>query len=345
LIVDRFEAAIRHRDFGDAEREAAACRDASALFDFSFMSRARVEGPEAAALVQELTPRPIADMRPGQIRYALCLDANQCVVADITVWRIAEAVYEVFSGRETEIVTLLARASEKAAVRNLTEETAILALQGPLSRRVLATVAPVDALRALPYFSHMDMPVAGVSCRVGRLGYTGERGFEIVAPWQARDKLWARLLASQARPGGFAAADMLRIEAGFPLFANEFRARATPLELGLARFAPPSVPMRQPWARLACFRAKAHVDPVLWRPPARVPFPPPPGAVAVTSACRSLAAKEALLLGYVSAQSAGEALRDPTLSFSALREVGLPFFDPLKRRPRGGWNDQLESVG
>lgn len=343
MIVDSFDAAKFLRDYGDAEREAVACRESSALFDFSFMSRTRIEGPGAAALVQQLTPRPITDMPPGRIRYALRLDAAHHVVADITVWRINETVYEVFSGRRTEIAAILAHSCENAAVCDLTEETAILALQGPLSLRVLATAAPVAALRTLAYFSHVDVSVAGVPCRVGRLGYTGERGFEIVAPRSARNALWARL-AGQARPAGFAAADMLRIEAGFLLFANEFRAPATPQELGLARFAPRRESARDARVRLACFRAEAHVDPVLWSPPADIAFPPPAGTIAVTSACRSVVARDTLLLGYAPAHSEGGIMRDPTGSFGNLREVGLPFFDPLKRRPRGGWNDELSSA-
>jgi aminomethyltransferase len=320
-------------DYGDAAAEADACRADAALFDFSFMHRARVEGPQAARLVQSLTPRPIADLPPGRIRYALHLDQAGHVGADLTIWRIDETIFEVFSGRADEIALL--RASNRAAVSDLTEETAILAVQGPRSLASLAALAPLTQLRDLAYFTHAEVSVAGFPCRVGRLGYTGERGFEIVAPRAAKDALWT-VLAERARPAGFAAADMLRIEAGFILFANELRFPVTPAELGLARFAAASK-----WAPRVClvgFRAETESDPTLFTPSAAARFPPAPGTILVTSACRSLATGGVIGLGYVATEATGD-LVDSTGIFHEVTAVGLPFIDPGKRRPRGDWDD------
>src|SRR5262249_57514739 len=89
---------------------------------------------------------------------------------------------------------------------------------------------------SLEYFGNGGRNMGGVACRVGRLGYTGERGFEIVLPRAAREVVWTAL-ARHARPAGFAAADILRIEAGFLLFANELRFPVSAAELELGRFA------------------------------------------------------------------------------------------------------------
>ncbi len=94
-----FDATALRCDYGDVASEARACRADCALFDFSFMHRARVEGRNAAALVQALTPRPLAEMTPSCIHYALRLGTALYVEADITVWRIDERSFEVFSGR------------------------------------------------------------------------------------------------------------------------------------------------------------------------------------------------------------------------------------------------------
>jgi aminomethyltransferase len=337
------------RDYGDIRAEARNCRSAAALFDFSFMRRIRVRGPGASALVQTLTPRRINDLMPGCIRYALRVGAGGRVLEDVTIWRLDAERFEVFAGTGDAFAHLQAAAGSTASVCDLSQETAIFAVQGPSSLRALASASPAVQLRALPYFGHTQTRIAGVACSVGRLGYSGERGFEIILPRSARDEIWT-LLAQHARPAGFAAADILRIEAGFPLFANEFRFPAVPTELGLERFAAgqnvplvPQLPKRAGVVRLTSFQAACDDDPILWQPPRDATFPPIPGTLLVTSACRSVVTGGILGLGY--APDFSVHLVDPMGQFREIREVSLPFYDPHKRRPRGGWRDDLLPEG
>ena len=338
------------RDFGDVRGEAASCRSAAALFDFSFMSRLRIEGPGACALIAKLTPRRIDDLVAGRIRYALRLDAAGRVRGDLTIWRLDRERFEVFSGIGDELAELQAAPGSTASVHDLSTDTAILALQGPASLQALAAVSEVEPLRALPYFAHMGSSIAGVPCQIGRLGYTGERGFEIVLPRVEREAIWT-LLARHARPAGFAAADLLRIEAGFILFANELRFPVSSAELGLERFAPEPGHKRVSRAgerrvRLLCFRAACACEPVLWQPsPSGTPFPPPPGTIVVSSACRSILDGDVLGLGYALAAPSPANLVDAAGQFHDFCEVSLPFYDPSKRRPRGGWRDDLLPEG
>src|ERR1043165_1470641 len=95
------------------------------LFDFRFMHRARVSGPDGGGAVQRLTPRPVVDLPPGRIRYALRLDEAGYARADLTVWRIDDRVFEVYSGRADEISQLREAASSGAVVDDLTTETEI----------------------------------------------------------------------------------------------------------------------------------------------------------------------------------------------------------------------------
>jgi glycine cleavage system aminomethyltransferase T len=199
----------------------------------------------------------------------------------------------------------------------------------------------------LPYFAHAQANIAGVACRVGRLGYTGERGFEIVLPRAARDAVWATL-ARHARPAGFAAADTLRIEVGFLLFANELRFPVSAAELELGRFAAEAsaacrhhAAERERCVRLLCFQASCDTEPLLWQPPHDARFPPAPGSLLTTSACRSVVTNGVLGLGYALAAPRPTHLVDPAGQFHEIREVSLPFYDPRKRRPRGGWCDDL----
>jgi glycine cleavage system T protein (aminomethyltransferase) len=346
-----FDLRALHRDYGDIGAEARSCRSTAALFDFSFMRRIRVRGPRASALVQTLTPRWIEDLVPGRIRYALRVGAGGRVLGDVTIWRLDAESFEVFAGTGDVLTQLQAAAGSTTSVRDLSEETAIFALQGPSSLRALAGVSSTARLGALPYFGHVQESVAGVACRVGRLGYTGERGFEIIVPRAARDAVWT-MLAQHARPAGFAAADILRIEAGFPLFANELLFPVSAAELGLTRFAAePDAPCRPPSAqradpiRLVSFEAMCDRDPILWHPPRDATFPPTPGTLLATSACRSIITGAILGLGYARDAHGAARLFDPTRQFRDIREVSVPFYDPHKRRPRGGWRDDLSPEG
>jgi aminomethyltransferase len=344
-----FDVHALRRDYGDIRAEAGSCRFTAALFDFSFMRRIRVRGPGASGLVQTLTPRGIDDLMPGRVRYALRVGAGGRVLDDVTIWRLDAECFEIFAATGDALAHL--QAVSTASVCDLSQETAILAVQGPSSLRALAGVTPSAQLRALPYFGHTQTSIAGVACSVGRLGYTGERGFEIILPRSARDAIWT-LLARHARPAGFAAADILRIEAGFPLFANEFRFPTTVAELGLERFAAgrKARRTRQPVnragaLRLTSFEAVCDDDPILWQPPRDATFPPVPGSLLVTSACRSVVTGGILGLGYACAAHRLAHFVDPMGQFRDIREVSLPFYDPRKRQPRGGWGDDLLPEG
>lgn len=338
MIPASLELGSLTRDYGDFRAETRACRDDCALFDFSFMARARIEGKSALEALARLQPRSMSDLLPGRIRYALRLDDRSRVAADLTIWNIGSGIYEVMSGRRTDITDLGLLASSAARVHDLTESTCVYALQGPSALRVMAPLTDAERLGRLPYFAHEEFRVAGIECRIGRLGYTGEKGFEIVVPRETALTLW-RQLSKDARPAGFAAADCLRIEAGFILFVNECAVGPTATELGLARFAPGSETDRR--MQLVCFKAGGGIRPVMWQPNPADLRPPGRGTITVSSACQSPIAHGVLGLGFADPRDAvaGTRLRDPAGSFTAIEVLSLPFHDPGKRRPREPWSN------
>lgn len=332
-----FDIANVIRDFGDAEAEARAAREGAALFDYSFITRGRITGKSAIVALERFQPRPVADMAVDRIRYALRLGPDGAVEADLTIWRIGEDAFEVMSGRPEDIAALGARAGADAQVEDLTRASAIFAVQGPAALEALSPLGARELLAAIPYFGHAEIPLAGVPCRVGRIGYTGEKGFEIVADKTDAPRLWAAL-GARARPAGFAAADILRVEAGFILFVNECRLGADAAALGLERFAPAAAGDAR--IRLVAFSA----DPVPvrspWRPDAI--DPPAPGEIAVTSACASVAFRGRTIgLGFVQADDAvpGVQVRDHARRFGFVRVEQKPLYDPAQKRPRGPWPD------
>lgn len=315
------------RDFGDIDAEAAACRDDVALFDFSFMSRGASTGAAARDAVQSLTHRSLGDLRPGRILYGVRTDSKGHARADLTIWRMPLERWEVFSGRREDVTAI-------PDGLDLSPQTCILSLQGPGSLRALAGLTPIEAVAKIGYFEHAQLEIAGIACLVGRLGYTGERGFELVAPAATKQALWDAL-AARARPAGFAAADILRIEAGFVLFTNEFRPLVTPAEAGLQRFGGLTHEPRR--VELVGFTGDSEKRPVLFAPADAMRFPPAPGEIVVTSAAWNARSDCVVGLGYLRAGEQKITLVDPSGVFHGIRRAHLPFVDPLKRRVRGRW--------
>lgn len=325
------------RDYGDPFAEACACRSTASLFDFSFVARGRIRGQRALPLLAKLTSRRLDDMVPGQIRYAVRADDDGHLRTDLTVWRIDEETFEVMSGSRDDIFDLV-RIAPAGTAADLSQDTAIFAVQGPRSLEVLQRVGfAMPQLAQLAYYRFMPVRISGFEAVVGRLGYTGEAGFEVILPASAAAETWARL-AAHAQPSGFAAADILRIEAGFVLFAHEFRLPVTAVEAGVETFAPSGKPCSPDRLRLVCFTAETVAKPVLWQPLDHMKRPGP-GEITVTSACWSPHLDRVLGLGYVRVADidSGQRIRDPSGEFDGIRFESRPAFDPGKTRPRAPW--------
>jgi glycine cleavage system aminomethyltransferase T len=321
--------------FGAPAAEARACRTACALFDFSFLECARVEGGRARQILETFAGRSLAALAIGKISYALRVNPHGEAVADLTIWRTGANCYEVMSGRREDIADLLVCAEPVIAVAAIAGR-AIFAMQGPDSLDVLRRFGRVEAIEPLPYFGFTDATINGIACRIGRLGYTGEAGFEIICAREEGAALW-QALSCYARPAGFIATDVLRIEAGFVLFSNEFRLPVTSEEAGLGKFrrssssTPPSI-------ALVSFCADADNLDWPWRSNETPRRPAVPGEVVVTSACNSVVAGGILGLGYALWPSEpGAQLHDPSGIFRNIRQTSMPYYDPRKRRPRSPW--------
>ncbi|MEK9673766.1 MAG: hypothetical protein VW268_14885 [Rhodospirillaceae bacterium] len=305
--------------FGSPAREAAACRTSAALFDYSFLIRLVVRGPDAVAGVSRFCARDFSDLKIGDIRYALHADAEGMLLSDLTVWRTGTDELEVMSGRTEDPPTLHRLFTGKNAhVADLSSETACFAVQGPATDGILAELPGGEAFSDIPYFKFRQLRLNGVPCCIGRLGFTGLPGVEILCPLQRAAELW-RALARLAPPAGLIAADRIRLEAGLPLFTQDFRPPVTAAEAGLARVRPLSANPNHP-ALLrvvrVTFRARLHnpkadkvdVDGIIWND--GDPFPPLPGTVAVTSVARDPDGESVIGMGYINRSDYAQAVRD-----------------------------------
>lgn len=227
--------------------------------------------------------------------------------------------------------------SDDVQVENVSGERAVLAVQGPLSLHALQRAGADRQIANVDYFSFTRTFVGNIPCIVGRLGYTGEAGFEVITARHHFSKLW-KTLAAHARPAGFIAADMLRIEAGFVLFANEFRLPVSPIEAGLGKFHS-GLENSKPELKLVTFEAEAEaLKPLPWQPSIELSHSMKPDEIVVTSACRSISNRKIIGLGYIPIATPKEAaLKDKSGVFRNISQLPMPFYDRQKLRPRTNW--------
>jgi aminomethyltransferase len=216
---------------GGVLKEHAAVREAVGLFDVSHLGKATVRGPGAAEFVNDCLTNDLGRIKPGQAQYTLCCDgATGGVVDDLIAYlNASDDVFLVPNAANTaEVVRRLAAAAPAGiTVENRHSDYAVLAVQGPRSAEVLTAMG-------LPTgHPYMSFAVDG-DVTVCRTGYTGEHGYELVAPVDRATGLWDGIMAAGAGHGiracGLAARDTLRTEMGYPLHGQDLSPDITPVQ-------------------------------------------------------------------------------------------------------------------
>ncbi len=218
--------------------EHRAVRRAVGLFDISHMGEFEVAGPEALAALQRLTTNDVATLEVGQVQYSLLCYPDGGIVDDLTVYRLAKDRF-MLTVNAANIDKDWAWVSEHgggARWRNLSAETALLAVQGPKAERCVQRLADRD-LSGIRYYWFAEGRVAGVPTLISRTGYTGEDGFELYAAAADAERLWSALLEAGAPDGimpvGLGARDTLRLEMRYALYGNDIDQTTNPLDAGL----------------------------------------------------------------------------------------------------------------
>ncbi len=207
--------------------EHMACRRAAACFDVSHLGTVRVTGEDAFGLLQSALTNDLRKVAPGRAQYTHLLDdGDASVLDDIIVWWVEERRFDVMpNASNTE------RVLGALGGRDVTDERAVIALQGPTARSVAAAAAPGAADVGRFRVSRFDFE--GVECVAAGTGYTGEDGMEMSVPADKAPQLWRRLVEAGATPAGLGARDTLRLEAGLPLHGHELGPGITPLQANL----------------------------------------------------------------------------------------------------------------
>ena len=227
-----YELPVRYSDGILAEH--AAVRERAGLFDVSHMGEILVEG-HATAYLERLLTNSFSDMAPGKVRYSLMLYPEGGVVDDVLVYRRAEESYLVVvnaANREKDYEWMKAHA-EGVTLKDISDETALLALQGSAAKEILSGVKLPEK-----YYTFIEnVDIFGMNATISRTGYTGEYGVEIFLGNEDAPVLWDRLIEKGAeygmKPAGLGARDTLRLEAAMPLYGHELRREYLASEAGL----------------------------------------------------------------------------------------------------------------
>ncbi|ARU63244.1 glycine cleavage system protein T [Tumebacillus avium] len=223
--------------------EHEAVRTRAGLFDVSHMGELEVSGSDALANIQKWITNDASKLADGQALYSPMCYENGGVVDDLLVYKKGDNNYLIVvnaSNIEKDFAWVQEHAFGDVSIRNASEETAQLALQGPLAEQVLQKMTETDLSQIKYYWFLENVDVAGVKCLVSRTGYTGEDGFELYCAASDVAKLWDSILATGKADGvlpiGLGARDTLRFEARLPLYGQEITQDISPLESGLGFF-------------------------------------------------------------------------------------------------------------
>ncbi|WP_029144531.1 glycine cleavage system aminomethyltransferase GcvT [Microbacterium luticocti] len=224
--------------------EHKAVREAAGLFDISHMAEFRVTGPQSGALLDFALAGRLSALAVGKAKYSLVLAEDGGIIDDVIVYRLGDESFLVIANagnRDAVAAAFTERGRDGAEVEDVTDQYALIAVQGPHAERILGATAGLAAadLPGLGYYAWRDGTFEGAPVLIARTGYTGEDGFELLVPNEKAGALWDALLAAGTPdgliPAGLAARDTLRLEAGMPLYGHELRRDIVPAQAGLGR--------------------------------------------------------------------------------------------------------------
>jgi aminomethyltransferase len=226
--------------YAGIKKEHQAVRERAGLFDVSHMGEILVEGPNAVAAVDRLVSNDLSKLEVGRAIYTVCCNEDGFILDDLIVYRLEpEKVLVVCnaSNREKIVGHFAAHLDLAVPWNDVSDQWALLAVQGPAARAIAKDMGGAPDLLDLPPFHVTRATLAGVDLWAARTGYTGEDGFEIFCPADGAVAVWRALLEAGAphglEPAGLGARDTLRLEARLMLYGNDIDEGTHPFEAGL----------------------------------------------------------------------------------------------------------------
>lgn len=226
--------------------EHQAVRQRAGLFDVSHMGELEVRGDDPLGFIQFVTTNDASRLAVGQAQYSVICQEDGAALDDCLVYRQADQFLVVVNAanrdRDREWIRKFATRFG-VGVADRSDETALIALQGPVAQQILARTTAAD-LPSIGYYHFATDRVAGRPALISRTGYTGEDGFELYVGSRDAGAVWRALLEAGEPdgliPAGLGARDSLRLEVGYILYGNDLDENHTPLEAGLGWVVKPN---------------------------------------------------------------------------------------------------------
>lgn len=212
--------------------EHKQCREKAALFDVSHMGQVILRGEDIGAKLEKLCPQVFSTLPEGKARYGFFTNAQGGIMDDLIVSNAGEYFFVVVNAalRHQDIPHMAAHLDGVEVTEIF--DRALVAVQGPSAEDVVGRLCP--AARELKFMETMLGQIDGVECRISRLGYTGEDGYEISIPEGEAIRISRLFLAHEdCEPAGLGARDSLRLEAGLCLYGNDIDNGTSPIEASL----------------------------------------------------------------------------------------------------------------
>ncbi len=220
--------------------EHATVRTTVGVFDVSHMGEFILKGENALDLIQRVTSNDASKLYDGKIQYSCLPNTDGGIVDDLLVYRLDEKSYMLVvnaSNIEKDWNWIQQFNTAGVEMHNISDQTSLLAIQGPKAADALQTLTDMD-LAGMEYYSFKKGVFAGIeNVLVSATGYTGAGGFEIYFENQHADQIWDAIFEAGKpygiKPIGLGARDTLRLEMGFCLYGNDIDDQTSPIEAGL----------------------------------------------------------------------------------------------------------------
>lgn len=217
--------------------ESQEVRKGAGMFDVSHMARLTLTGDQVLEYLEQITTNDVAKLGDLQGQYSMLPNATGGVIDDIIVYRMAAKEYRMVvnaSNHAKDVAHMKSQNSFGVEIEDNTAATAMIAVQGPQAVPILAKLSDKsDEIQSSDLFGVIESKIAGIDCFCARSGYTGEDGYELVCAADQAESLWNHLLEAGVKPCGLGSRDVLRVEAGLPLYGHELSDEMSPISAGL----------------------------------------------------------------------------------------------------------------
>jgi aminomethyltransferase len=219
--------------------EVKAVRDSAGLFDVSHMGDIEVSGEQATEFINYLVTFDISKLKKFQAKYTVILNEKGGIIDDLMVYNLGNKYLIVVnaSTQEKDLEWFLKHKNGQVQIRNAGDEYFQIALQGPLSEKIIKGITGNDVSK-LKFYHSKEEKISNLHVLISRTGYTGEDGFEIYGKSEEAEKIWDVIMEEGKQydisPCGLGARDLLRLEMGYCLYGTDITTETTPLEANLS---------------------------------------------------------------------------------------------------------------